>query len=137
VHQSADDRYLWIPVSLGELVDRITILELKLRHLDDPLRRTPLATELTLLTGILERSGHRPPDSATTPLREVNAALWHQENRIRALDRDGGPQAEFLATARAIHHLNDRRHALKRALSLAAGSALLEEKTYTSNGCSD
>ncbi|MFN2169426.1 MAG: DUF6165 family protein [Anaerolineae bacterium] len=121
---------LLIPVSLGELMDRISILEIKEQRMKDPVRHANVARELALLTGVLEQIGGCPSNPAMMGLREVNNALWELENRVRQLEREGGFGPDFVAVAREIHRLNDVRHELKRGVSLAGGSLLIEEKDY-------
>ena len=122
---------LLIPISLGELLDRISILELKQQRVSDPERRRNVLRELALLTGILEKKGFVISDPALQPLRAVNSQLWDLENRIRSLDRKGDHGEKFIQVAREIHHLNDLRHELKHSINLACGSWVVEEKEYS------
>lgn len=122
---------LLIPISLGELLDRVSILELKQQRVSDPERRRNVIRELVLLTGILEKKGFALSDPALQPLRAVNSQLWDLENRIRLLDRNGDHGEEFIQVAREIHRLNDIRHELKRNINLACGSWVVEEKEYS------
>ena len=121
---------LLIPVSMGELMDRISILELKHRRMTEPTRRANVERELGLLTRVLEQSGRSRRDPALDPLRQINASLWDLENRIRILERDGTRRDTYIEAARDIHRLNDTRHAIKRNISVATGSAVVEEKEY-------
>lgn len=122
---------LLIPVSLGELLDRITILELKQQRVRDPERRLNITREFAELTRILELQGFSLENSALSPLRDVNSALWDLENRIRLLDSEGIHNEDFTHVAREIHRLNDIRHALKREINMACGSSVVEEKEYS------
>jgi hypothetical protein len=121
---------LTIPVSLGELIDRISILELKHALITDGERHEHVRYELELLTEVLERQGLNLSDPRWDALRQVNAQLWDMENRIRDLDRRGCWNREFIEVARAIHNLNDNRHSLKREISLRHATGLVEEKHY-------
>jgi hypothetical protein len=121
---------LSIPVSLGELADRISILEIKSRRVKDPRRRDNVLRELALLNRALAQSGCRLAESELDELRRVNGRLWQLEDRIRRLDREGVAGDEYLEVAREIHRRNDIRHGLKRTISLNAGSLLVEEKEY-------
>ncbi len=121
---------LSIPVSLGELADRISILEIKSRRVTDPSRRDNVLRELALLNRALAQSGCRLAESELDGLRRVNGRLWQLEDRIRRLDREGVAGDEYLEVAREIHRRNDIRHGLKRTISLNAGSLLVEEKEY-------
>jgi hypothetical protein len=116
-------------VSWGELLDKITILELKRDRIGDAGALANVARELDLLRTIAASvSGHVAP--LVERLRGVNAALWDVEDAIRqeeAADRFG---VEFVALARAVYTRNDERAAIKRAINDALGSVLVEEKSY-------
>ena len=122
---------LLIPISLGELLDRVSILELKQQRVSDSERLRNVTREFALLTGILEKNGYALSDPALQPLRAVNSQLWDLENRIRLLDRKGNHEGEFIQVAREIHRLNDIRHELKHRINLACGSSVVEEKEYS------
>lgn len=124
---------LTIPVSLGELVDRITILELKQAQISDSDRHAHVCHELGLLNEVLDRQGLSLFDPSWDALRQVNAQLWNMENRIRDLDRRQCWNSEFIEVARAIHCLNDNRHQLKREISQRLETGLMEEKHYENN----
>jgi hypothetical protein len=124
---------LMIPVSLGELVDRISILEIKQRRIADPRRRANVQLELTLLTQVLQRSGCSIDATQFQALQRVNAVLWELENRIRHLEQAQSLGDEYLAVARDIHRNNDVRHQLKRGISVSAASPLIEEKEYSTD----
>ena len=119
------------PVSWGELIDKITILEIKSERIDDAAKRRNVQTELTLLDA---RRATAPAstevDRLTAELKAVNTELWVIEDDIRDCERaqDFGPR--FIELARAVYHTNDKRAALKRALNEALGSAIVEEKSY-------
>lgn len=118
-----------IPVSLGELTDRLTILELKARHLsgDD---RQRVIRERDLLAAVLAPLRAQVPPHLQRELAAVNGQLWELEDAVRACERRGHFGEPFVAMARNIYRLNDRRAALKREISQAGGSALVEQKVY-------
>lgn len=118
-----------IPVSLGELTDRLTILDLKLRHLSGE-AQLQVARELALLDAVLAPLRARVPDHLRKELAAVNGQLWDLEDAVRGCERRDSFGEPFVAMARAIYRLNDRRASLKRAISLAGGSALVEQKVY-------
>jgi hypothetical protein len=120
-----------VPVSWGELVDKITILEIKAERIDEPAKRDNVQRELDLL--VARRAA--APASAdlarlTADLKAVNLELWVIEDDIRDCERaaDFGPR--FIALARAVYHTNDRRAALKKDINALLGSAIQEEKSY-------
>lgn len=117
------------PISAGELVDKITILEVKAERIA-PEKRPNVLHELGLLCEIAARELPPGLDALTAELRAVNAALWDVEDGKRDHERraDFGPA--FIALARRVYRDNDRRAALKRAINDAAGSEIVEEKSY-------
>jgi hypothetical protein len=120
-----------IPVSVGELIDKITILEIKVHRLDGE-RRSNVEKELALLNEQLEAAGLSLEAGLRDQLKEVNTSLWEIEDRIRACEARGAFGEEFIALARQVYRQNDRRAALKRRINQLCGSALVEEKMYTS-----
>jgi hypothetical protein len=123
---------LLVPISPGELIDKITILEIKSQRMTDPAKLHNVRTELSLLSETWTAS----PFSATdiraewAGLRDVNAKLWDIEDRIRDKERDGLFDAEFIELARAVYFTNDERATLKKKINTRLGSALVEEKSY-------
>jgi hypothetical protein len=120
-----------IPVSWGELLDKITILEIKVEHLGDKDARANAAKELALL-----RESAAPAmaggevTALVARLKQVNQALWDIEDRIRDLERAGDFGPGFVELARSVYRRNDERGAVKREINLALGSVLIEEKSY-------
>ena len=120
-----------IPVSLGELLDKITILEIKVLHL----RGEGLAhgiQELSLLRQVLGDLAFPVEQERYSDLKSVNQSLWTIEDAIRDKERQGQFDAEFVELARQVYLQNDRRAALKRQINQAYGSELCEEKAYAS-----
>ena len=120
-----------IPVSLGELLDKITILEIKVLHL----KGEGLAhgiQELTLLRQVLGDLAFPVEQERFSDLKSVNQSLWTIEDAIRDKERQGQFDAEFVELARQVYFQNDRRAALKRQINQAYGSELCEEKAYAS-----
>jgi hypothetical protein len=123
---------LQTPISIGELLDKITILEIKQQRISDPAKRVNIDRELSALQGVWAASGlsESAIRSERDDLKAVNERLWDIEDAIRFKERDGAFDAEFIALARAVYIENDERAALKKAINLALGSALVEEKSY-------
>lgn len=121
-----------VPVSWGELIDKITILEIKNARIADPVKRANVARELAALVAARDAAGTVPPPVAALAdeLREVNEALWEIEDAIRECEAAGDFSARFVALARDVYRTNDRRAALKRRINQAMGSELVEEKSY-------
>lgn len=118
-----------IPVSWGELVDKITILEIKSERIDDLRKRVNVQRELYILTG---RMGELGPEVETlkAELKAINAELWDIEDEIRDCEREKNFGPRFVALARAVYVTNDRRADVKRQINLALSSELVEEKSY-------
>lgn len=118
-----------VPVSWGELVDKITILEIKAERMDDPAKVANVTRELWMLSNKLGSVGG---DILVlkSKLRSVNEALWDIEDEIRDCERVQDFGSRFVELARAVYVTNDQRAELKREINLALSSGLIEEKSY-------
>jgi hypothetical protein len=125
----AMDSLIQIPVSVGELIDKLSILELKLNHLEGAAFEH-VRQEHRLLEAVLADAPLVVPTDLQQQLQAVNTQLWEAEDGIRAKERSQDFGASFVELARSIYRLNDRRSAIKRAINLACGSPLIEEKLY-------
>ena len=120
------------PVSYGELIDKITILEIKSQQIKDPAKLANVRTELELLNATW--AAH--PASSTdirderARLLAVNEALWEIEDEIRLKEKAQAFDAGFIELARSVYFRNDERAAVKREINLKLGSQLVEEKSY-------
>jgi len=123
---------LMVPISPGELIDKITILEIKSQRMTDAAKLHNVRTELALLTDTWRASPFAATDirAEWDALREVNSKLWDIEDRIRDQERDGNFDDVFIELARAVYVTNDERAALKKAINTKLGSTLVEEKSY-------
>jgi hypothetical protein len=122
-----------IPVAPGELVDKITILRIKVARIDDPNKRANAARELAMLEDVQAGlSASAELSRLEADLGSVNEALWKIEDAIRNHERDQDFGSGFVALARDVYHQNDRRAALKREINLLLGSDIVEEKSYAS-----
>ncbi len=119
-------------IAPGELVDKITILEIKAERIADDDKLRHVRTELEVLKETRRR--HLPAsaelDALTVSLREVNQKLWDIEDDIRDCERDQNFGEEFIELARAVYRTNDRRAQLKREINTLLGSRIVEEKSY-------
>ncbi len=120
---------LLAPVSWGELVDKITILEIKAARIADPAKLANVRNELQALTQVRDAKGSAPA-SLVAELRRVNEQLWDIEDQIRECEERGDFGQRFVELARSVYKTNDRRAALKRQVNDAMGSDLVEEKSY-------
>ena len=120
-----------VPVSWGELVDKITILQIKSERMSDETKLKNVRRELDLLTQRLgANAGNAEASRLTRALYDVNAALWDIEDNIRDCESAGDFGEKFVKLARLVYITNDRRAELKREINIALGSALVEEKSY-------
>ena len=120
-----------VPISWGELIDKITILEIKVERLSTEQARANAVKELGLLREIAGPVLAGGETSALMArLKALNEALWEIEDRIRDHERLGDFGAGFVELARAVYKRNDERGVVKRELNLALGSQLIEEKSY-------
>jgi hypothetical protein len=121
------------PIAIGELIDKITILEIKAERFTDAAKIKNVRTELDLLRTRCEQviPASATFDSLALQLKVVNERLWELEDAIRDCERqtDFGP--DFIALARSIYRTNDERAAVKRQINIEFGSDLIEEKSYT------
>ena len=120
------------PVSYGELIDKITILEIKSARISDAAKLANVRDELQILNHLWDGDEHSRIDIATerAELKRINGALWEIEDAIRVKERDQAFGARFIELARAVYHTNDKRAAVKRAINVKLGSRLVEEKSY-------
>jgi hypothetical protein len=120
------------PISHGELIDKLTILEIKSERMADAAKLANVRDELQLLSSLWQADAASRTDIAAerAELKRINEALWEIEDEIRVKERDQAFDARFIELARAVYHTNDRRAAVKRAINLKLGSRLVEEKSY-------
>ena len=119
------------PISLGELIDKITILELKQEYITDPVKLTNINYELDELLAILKTLLIQPfPQSQREALKAVNRDLWHIENFKRECEGNGRFDRAFIEAGREVYLKNDLRAKIKREINTLTGSAIVEEKSY-------
>ncbi len=123
-----------VPVSYGELIDKLTILEIKAERIGEPAKRANVVKELELLESTWRACPASAGDvaSARARLKAINEKLWDIEDRIRALEKEKRFDQSFIDLARAVYITNDERAAVKREINAKLGSELVEEKSYLS-----
>ena len=120
-----------VPLAVGELVDKITILEIKAARIADAAKRANIARELELLgKSAANLPWNMQLSALKAALKNVNERIWEIEDRVRDCERAKNFGADFVALARSVYQTNDERAALKREINLATGSTLIEEKSY-------
>jgi hypothetical protein len=121
-----------VPISPGELLDKITILRIKSQRMSGAEKLNNVRLELQSLQQTWDSSGYARVDveAEVRALMEVNERLWVIEDDIRDRERAQDFGAEFIRLARAVYFENDERAAIKRRLNLKLGSTIVEEKSY-------
>jgi hypothetical protein len=121
-----------VDISPGELIDKITILELKLERINDAAKLANVRREYALLMEVYARevveSGALR--ALAERLKSINAGLWEIEDHIREHERAKNFDAGFVALARSVYRTNDERSAVKRAINELLASKIIEEKSY-------
>lgn len=121
-----------VPISPGELLDKITILRIKSQRMSDPVKVANVRHELNVLEQTWRASDYATVDieAEIAALLLVNERLWLIEDDIREKERAQAFDADFIRLARAVYVENDERAAIKRRINLKLGSGLIEEKSY-------
>lgn len=121
-----------VPVSPGEVLDKITILEIKSERMSDPEKVANVRVELALLQDTWTEfiRDDEVIHDLHAQLKEVNEALWEIEDNIRDKERAKEFDERFIELARAVYVTNDRRSQVKKELNLHLGSKIVEEKSY-------
>ena len=120
------------PVSFGELLDKIAILQIKSERMSDPSKVANVRKELEALstTWLGHPAAQQQIPELRADLKAVNERLWEIEDDIRACEQKQDFGAEFIRLARAVYFENDERARIKKSINLALGSAYVEEKSY-------
>lgn len=128
-----------VPVSPGELIDKLTILRIKSERISDPAKLVNIRHEQDVLSAVV--ADKVPASDALSAewdtLYQINSALWEIEDDIRACDDKGDFGDTFIRLARAVYQTNDERAKVKRRINDLLGSAIVEEKSYHGHGGSD
>jgi hypothetical protein len=121
-----------VPISPGELLDKITILRIKSQRMSDPVKVSNVRLELRALEETWSASAYASIDidADLRALLAVNERLWVIEDDIRDKERAQSFDAEFIRLARAVYFENDERAAIKRRINTTLGSSIIEEKSY-------
>ncbi|GHA69675.1 DUF6165 family protein [Cognatilysobacter bugurensis] len=121
-----------VPVSFGELLDKIAILQIKSERIQDEAKLANVRNELSALekTWMAHPAAGHDIVRLRAELKEVNERLWVIEDDIRIKERAQAFDAEFIRLARSVYFENDERARIKREINVALGSAYIEEKSY-------
>lgn len=121
-----------VPVSFGELLDKISILQIKSERIDDAAKLANIHAELSALdkTWMAHPAAVKDIARLRADLKAVNERLWGIEDNIRLQDKAQAFNEDFVALARSVYLQNDERARIKKAINLALGSSYVEEKSY-------
>jgi|TARA_E500000305_G_C3880996_1_gene169706 hypothetical protein len=120
-----------IEVSNGEILDKYSILEIKLEKISDPDKLLNVEKELKALKPSFDKiNNSEAVDQKYKKLKEINEKLWKVEDRLRELEKDKDFKVEFILRARMVYYTNDKRAKVKYAINNITGSDLVEEKSY-------
>jgi hypothetical protein len=125
---------LLVPISPGELLDKLTILDIKSERIADKAKLANVHHECELLERVWSESGLTSDvvQALRAELKLINEALWDIEDEIRDQERQGQFGKRFIELARAVYVTNDQRAEIKKKINLELGSKLVEEKSYQS-----
>ncbi|MBI2521905.1 MAG: hypothetical protein HYV97_15930 [Bdellovibrio sp.] len=118
------------PIGIGELADKISILEIKRQKIKDKTKLQHINHELTSLRELMKVNGLDEMEKFINDLTSVNGKLWDVEDAIRLKDRTQDFGIEFVNLARQVYVLNDQRFTLKDAVNSYFGSSIIEVKSY-------
>ncbi len=121
-----------IPASIGELFDKITILEIKKSKIKDKNKQTIINKELSLLKKVVssKKINKRDLSPIIKKLKNVNLRLWNVEDKLRKLEKEKLFKNEFINYARKVYYMNDKRALLKNELNIKTNSLISEVKSY-------
>ena len=121
-----------VVLSVGELIDKITILQLKMKFIKNKEQLKNIRNELGTLKPLLKENNLETPkiNELFAELYEINLKLWKIEDKIREKERQSDFSDEFISLARSVYFTNDKRAEIKKKINLISGSELIEEKSY-------
>ena len=121
-----------VVLSVGELIDKITILQLKMKFIKNKEQLNNIRNELGTLKPLLKENNLETPkiNELFAELYKINLTLWKIEDKIREKERQSDFSDEFISLARSVYFTNDKRADIKKKINLISGSELIEEKSY-------
>jgi len=121
-----------VEISIGEFLDKLTILQIKSERISDSAKLANIQKELGFLQNIWDRFSDKTPEitALVNKLKEVNETLWDIEDDIRIKESQNSFDEEFIGLARSVYLTNDERAQIKRELATLLGSGFIEEKSY-------
>ena len=128
-NSSMKKKIINVPISIGELLDKITILEIKKNKLQN-YKLENVLKELSFLRKLMERHQIEITDDLFTQLREINLTLWNIEDQIRIKEKNKEFDNTFIELARSVYFKNDKRAEIKKSINRLSNSEITEEKFY-------
>ena len=127
-----DAKMIKVTLSVGELIDKITILQIKNKFIKNKDQLKNINNELSILEPLLKKNKLNTPEinQLLSELYKVNMELWEIEDQIREKERKSDFKDEFITLARSVYITNDKRAKIKKNINLISGSQLIEEKSY-------
>lgn len=124
---------IYLQTSIGEFLDKLTILQIKSERIHDPAKKSNIGYELDVLEQTWQQFDYQGPalEDDIAHLKEINEVLWDIEDQIREKEGRQKFDDEFIALARRVYLTNDERARIKKQINLKSGSQLLEEKSYS------
>lgn len=119
-----------VPVSVGELLDKVSILRIKSQRIRQPEKLSNINNELNALLAVCKEHGVDPAQPLAAELEKINNQLWDVEDALRELERTKDFGTRFVELARSVYICNDKRFAIKAQINQSSGSRYREEKSY-------
>jgi Family of unknown function (DUF6165) len=119
-----------VPISIGELLDKVTILEIKSERITDPAKLVNIHKELNALLETCKALNLSTTDVSVLELKRINETLWVVEDALRDKEFHKSFDDEFIQLARDVYFTNDQRAAVKKEINIRMGSNFVEEKSY-------
>ena len=129
-NSSIKNKIINAPISIGELVDKITILEIKKNKLQNS-KLANVSKELSFLRKLIEKHQIEITDDLFTQLKEINLTLWNIEDQIRIKEKNKEFDNTFIELARSVYFKNDKRAEIKKSINRLSNSEITEEKFYS------
>ena len=120
---------IFAPISIGELFDKLAILQIKLLKIDG-IQLNNVKNEIIELEGVIKNNNLEIDNKIFSDLKKINFGLWEIEDKIRIKDSKNEFDQEFIDLAKSVYKENDKRATLKKEINLKYGSFLIEEKSY-------
>jgi autotransporter strand-loop-strand O-heptosyltransferase len=129
-YEILENKMLEVPVSNGEIVDKVTILQIKLENIKDEKKLENIRKEYETLFPLMKEDIFNEDHELYGKLLEINKKLWDIEDKIRDKERENSFDEEFIELARSVYYTNDERSIIKKEINKLTGSGLVEEKSY-------